>query len=141
MSSPPQTAAPPSPTTGANPTPTAPTPAPTQGSATYLPVPIPAQPGQPASFGAAVLALVLMALVAFVLRTLWRLPEAMAHKQWVRTLGGQYAAQNRLLHLIGYLAVAGGVLTGQVFMGLIVAGVFIVAANTRPQGGLQDTPA
>lgn len=102
------------------------------GSPTYIPVPVPVLPNSPANFGSAVLAVCLVILAALLLKFLWRLPERMRDKRLVTDLGGPYSVQNKMLRALGYLALVAGLFGGNLLLGIIAAGVMVIASNTRP---------
>lgn len=105
----------------------------TTGSPTYIPVPVPALPAAPANFGSAVLAFSLVILAALVLKVVWRLPERLRDKRLIMDLGGPYSVQNKMIRALGYVALVAGAFGGNLLLGVIAAGVMVIASNTRPE--------
>ncbi|MCD0176745.1 hypothetical protein IHN32_12410 [Deinococcus sp. 14RED07] len=106
---------------------------PATNGTTYIPLPIPAVPKQDVTAGGAIFGVSSLIVLSILARLLWRLPERMRHKDWVQNLGGAVAIQNRAIRALGYLAFVAGFLTNAYVLGILTAGIMMIAANTRPQ--------
>lgn len=94
-----------------------------------IPIPVPMTPTAGITLvGTLVLLLVLFG-GAVLLRILWRLPER--EGEWVQRRGGAAAVQGGILRVLGFLAVPGGLVTGSLSNGVVIAALLLIAVTLR----------
>lgn len=100
-----------------------------------VPIPVPIIENNDVNAGQAAAALLAFTLGAVLLRFLWRLPEILARSgvALIDQLGGPHAVQNHTLRGLGYLSAVGGLLSGNLLGGLVLAVLFAILVNLRPQ--------